>query len=382
MANYSKKKKFIINKPILILNINILKENQISIDELKKFFPKYILRPSPIYYGTAKNILFKIIQFFLETLVKVFLRPRESDTGSLDLKEVNEVYTREAATYNKKHHLTTRGMDLVWRRNVGWFLAIDSRGKDSPVTILDLCTGTGLTIREILKILEQWGIKANIVGLDFNLGMLNIAKTDPPISSNCVINFVKGDAMDLFRMDPTSKVALTQFEKDTFDYVVQMFGVGGISDPIKEFYGVLRILKSNGKFFLIDMHKPIPELHGELPLFLKWFRFPTFETFIYERATIPLVLNKLWGWRDTTLCFYFLPLVVFKDEDDNFWGFETVYYVQDSQRWWFGLPFMPIAKIIVKKVIITKEEADKRYIILQSCVSSLKKVNLVEIIQK
>jgi len=374
---YRQTRKSDINRPMLIIDMEQLKHRKILINVVEKYFPRYILDPSKINFGLGKRIFFMIFRFFIETLTKFLLKTPTNKVGVLDLQEVDEVYRREAKTYNNKHHLTTRGMDLVWRRNIGWFLAASNMGRTEPITVLDLCTGTGLTIKEICKILDQWSIPANLIGLDYNSEMLDIARSTIKTNSDYLINFVKGDAMDLVKNDLKTRDGITQFECNKFDYVVQMFGIGGIDKPIKEFYDILQILKPEGKFYLIDMHRPIPDLPGELPVLFKWLRFPSLEWFLYEKTTIPLVLNKLWGWRDTTLCFYFLNLVVYKDENQNYWAFEPIYFEYEPQRWWLSFPLMPTGKLIVKKVRITAEEAITRGLVLKSCKSSLMTTELV-----
>ncbi|MEK7167775.1 MAG: hypothetical protein AAB791_02105, partial [Patescibacteria group bacterium] len=111
---------------------------------------------------------------------------------------------------------------------------------------------------------------------------------------------------------------------------------------------------------MIDMHQPIASLPREIPFFWKWLDFPAFEWLAYNRHTMPVVLNRLWGWKDPTLDFYALPLATWQDETGVWWGFETVSFETETQRWWLGLPFMPVAKIVVKKAEIDQIEAEKR----------------------
>jgi len=346
---------FVVNEPIVNIDMENLKRNGIPQKELKKYLPRYILKPTPLYYSRIKNACFFVVRMFLTILVKVFLRPRKI-SGNLDTIEVKELYDKEARTYDRKHHLTTRGMDLIWRRDCGWFVSVVGRRKIENIRVLDVCTGTGLTIKEMIPILKEWGIEGEFYALDYNERMLDLAKKNIN-SAHSVISFVKEDAMNM-----------ENIASNYFDAVTQMFGIGGVEKPQKVFEEILRVLNPNGQLFLIDMHKPIPEYPGEWPFLLKWFRFPTLEAVVYEKTTIPLVLNRLWGWRDITLCFYFLPLITYQDTKGSCWGFETEYLKQESQRWWFVLPLMPIAKIIVKKTEISTEEARIRKIILKSCV--------------
>jgi ubiquinone/menaquinone biosynthesis C-methylase UbiE len=349
--------RFSANKPVVAVDFNKLRQDGVTEKELKKYFPEYILNPTTLYYRWLKRIVLLMLRWFLTIMVKLFLSPRPL-SGSLDQSEIDEVYTREARTYNRKHHLTTYGMDLVWRRAAGWFVSLVGRNKQSLIKILDICTGTGLTVKELCDILQEWNIDADVVGLDYNERMLAVAK-DSAVSESGRASFVQGDATDLLR----------SFSENSFDAATQVFGIGGIPEPLKVFNGVLQILKPGGQFLMIDMHKPIPKHPGEWPLFLKWCRFPVMEMVVYEDSTLPIVLNRLWGWRDTTLCFYLLPLITYQDDDGRHWGLEVKYFEQESQRWWFSLPLMPTAKIVVEKVEISEDVAKKRETILGACIA-------------
>jgi len=351
----------VVNKPILKVNDNVLHENGFSRIDVEKYFPRYILNPTSLRYGQIKGIWFSLAQCFLRTLVNIFLHPRQTSIGALNQLEIDEVYDREADGYDLKHHLTTRGMDLIWRRAAGWFVSTIGQNGSNSLGVLDLCTGTGLTAQEIVKIAEMRNLNVFVAALDYNQQMLDVAKRRG--RDNGHINFIRGDATNLLK---NSDKGIGRFPPNTFDAVTQIFGIGGVPEPIKAFYGVLAVLKPGGKFLMVDMHKPIPELPGEWP-FLRWFRFPIFETAAYEQSTIPLVLNRLWGWRDTTLLFYILPLVTRIDEDKRYWGFEVQSFEQESHRWWFGLPIMPVARVVVKKSEIDERTWKMRRAILKAC---------------
>lgn len=373
MFNKTKKSKtnekhtsIVINQPILSTDIHYLEELSIFLEELRKYFPRYILNPTPLKCGLIKHIWLKFILSVLAMLVKIFLRPSLMSIKNLNREEVKKVYSKQAATYNKKHHLTTYGMDLIWRRLAGWLVSVIGRNSASNITILDLCTGTGLTIKEILPFLNDWGVTADIIGFDYNPDMLEIARKTI-VNSKYNLFFLRGDAMDLVADTESIKNGLSKFKRNFFNIVTQICGIGGIEKPLEVFEGVLQILKPGGRFLMVDMHKPIPEQPGEWPFFLKWYRFPILEAFIYEKGTIPLVLNQLWGWRDTTLCFYFLPLITYQDNEGKYWGFKVQSFEVEPQRWLFALPIISVGKIVVEKVEINKDTEKTRRIILQAC---------------
>ncbi|MAG44516.1 hypothetical protein CL633_01370 [bacterium] len=342
-------KKFTANKPILKIDLERLKQQGVSSKILNKYLPKYILEPTPLYYGIFKKFWFCLIRKLFEVLIWLLLKPRLSSAGKLDLSEIDTVYSKEARTYDKKHHMTTRGMDLVWRRMAGWLVAAMTRHQEkNSLMVLDICTGTGLTIKEMLSVLALWNIKIKAIGLDYNAQMLNIAKNNIPNEST---EFVRADAMNM------------PFQENIFDATTMMCGIGGICNPCKVFENVLKVLKPSGQFFMTDIHKPIPEQPGEWFCGFKWLRFPVFEMVGYEETTLPLVLKRLWGWRDPTLAFYLLPLTTYKDKSGQYWGFDVRSFEQESQRWWLSLPIMPFGKIIVEKKEINKSTAKERKLI-------------------
>lgn len=352
------------SKPALAVDPSRLVEAGVSGEEISAYFPRYLRESSTLDCGSVVFVWLQFVQLLIRASIKLFLRPRSDTVGKLDIKEVEQVYNREAATYDAKHHLTTRGMDTTWRRLAGWSVTTVGRNKVGSVSVLDLCTGTGLTIREMAPLLFQWGIRGSVTGLDYNTKMLDIARSRNGSYPGIDVRFVRGDAMHLVRSEQPPVEGLERFNPNSFDAVTQMFGIGGIADPLLVFQGVLQILKPGGQYYLIDMHQPIAGQPGEWPLLLKWCRFPRLEIMTYEKTTIPLALNRLWGWRDTTLDFYLLPLVTWQDATGGRWGFKVINFEVESQHWWLGLPIMPVGKIIVEKLIIDEEEFDRRQKIL------------------
>lgn len=353
------------NKFVLSIDIEKLSKSGIKPEELYCYFPEYILHPISLTYGIIKYCLFKIIQLILRFGIRVFLLPRRGKVGKLDSAEVEAVYNREAKTYNRKHHWTTFGMDISWRRKMAFFAVEIVRKRKEPIYILDLCTGTGLTIKEIVKLLSLWKRQADIIGLDYNSQMLAIAEDSVLGNENINIRFVRGDVTNMVS-GGQEYPGFTYFPPSSFDIITQMCGIGGVAEPLKVFEQVLRLLKKGGQFFMVDMHKPVPEILGEWPLLGVFCKMPVLEAVTYEQTTIPLALKRLWGWRDTTALFYLLPLVMYQDGEE-YYGFEIVSRRYESLRWWFGLPVMPVGEIIVKKVKIDKEIFSKRRVILDAC---------------
>lgn len=342
-------------------------------EDAKNYFPEYITSNKEVRCGYLKYGWFKCIEWVLRFFVFVFLTPRISKVGNLNREEVEKVYNREAKTYNLKHGLTTCGQDAVYRRAAGYVVLNFLQKKNKDAVVLDLCTGTGLAIKETIKVLSLWAKKIKIIGLDFNDKMLYVAKKNPNLASSktngSVVTFVKGDVTDMVEKPSTGEYDdLTRFSPKSFDVITQVFGIGAIKNPLKNLEQVLQLLVEKGQYYMADMHKPILSLCGKW-FFLAWMKMPKLELFLYKKGTIPLVLGRLWGWRDTAALFYLIRLITIYDESaDKYFGFETVFFKTESKRWWWSLPIMPVAEILVEKVEISKEEAKKRKDILSKCI--------------
>ncbi len=318
-------------------------------------FPAYTRQPLEFELSALERFLFPALRAPSEAVIRWLLRPRSGSVGSLGQGEVDKVYDREAAGYDAKHHRTTRGQDLMWRRTAGWLVA---SAPEARPRVLDLCTGTGLTTLEIIRVLAEHGRTADIVGLDYNDAMLVEARRRGATKSSPSgeVSFVRGDATNLTGQ---SANGLEVFPPASFDIVTQVFGIGGIGDPVAVAKAVLSVVREGGRFLLIDMHRPILGLPGEIPVPWAWFRIPRYERYVYANTTLPLVLARLWGWRDPTLDFYLAPLVC-HEEDGVPYGFRLVWRVVESERWWFGLPMMPTCRLLLEKVRIDAAEYERR----------------------
>ncbi len=324
--------------------------------ELQSYFPKFLFEIS--YRGSSfKIVLIRMMQILIRAMIWVFLRPRKGPIGTLDSNEVNDVYSREAPTYDWKHHMTTHGHDTLWRREAGWKVLSYARERTGTVHVLDLCTGTGLCVEEMISVMSEMpDLRVQIVGVDYNIDMLDLARRRRSSDHDEQVTFLHGDATKL--TDPTARFqGLYSFSEKSFEMVTQVFGIGGINEPRKVFGEVLKLLVSAGRYCLIDMHQPILNQPGT---FFCWFRAPLFEAITYRETTIPLALKRLWGWRDTTQDFYILPLITYIDANGVCWGFRVLDFDVKSEQWWLGLPLMTIGNIIVEKVQIQEEEMLKR----------------------
>lgn len=156
--------------------------------------------------------------------------------SSLGKKEqVAQMFDNISGNYDNLNRVISFGIDTKWRKKV---LKIVSDSK--PKVILDIATGTG-----DLAILMARTNAEKIIGLDISAGMLEVGKkkVEEKKLSN-VIDLVLGDSENI------------PFEDNYFDAITVGFGVRNFEHLEKGFAEILRVLKPNGVFVILETSVP------------------------------------------------------------------------------------------------------------------------------
>ncbi|MCD9573510.1 bifunctional demethylmenaquinone methyltransferase/2-methoxy-6-polyprenyl-1,4-benzoquinol methylase UbiE [Flavobacterium soyae] len=156
--------------------------------------------------------------------------------SSLGKKEqVAQMFDNISGNYDNLNRVISFGIDTKWRKKV---LKIVSDSK--PKVILDIATGTG-----DLAILMARTNAEKIIGLDISAGMLEVGKkkVEEKKLSN-VIDLVLGDSENI------------PFEDNYFDAITVGFGVRNFEHLEKGFAEILRVLKPNGIFVILETSVP------------------------------------------------------------------------------------------------------------------------------
>ena len=354
-------------------------QNQQRNFERGDFFPKYIdeIRRN-LSPGIEVSLFGKFWIKFALGLITFYIRLRMGNWKKGRKANVQDCYTKAAPQYEARHTKITNGHDMWWRREAGYaaafFLKKWNRENSSAMPILlDIGTGIGMSLEEMFRIFDLEDVRVKAIGIDINEAMLKRAKkkvlqriADNGWSVEGIreIQFEFGDATKLLGAGGKSEKNST-FVSNSAACITSIVGMGGISNPLPSFQQQLEILEPNGIAIMLDIHRPLPQLSASWPYDRKkWW--PAFQQMAWEDVTIPLVLNEMWAWNDPTFNFYTMPLVTYFDKDlQKHFGFELFYREVRTQTWWFGLPVVHSAKMILKKIEITQEESKQRNNYLQ-----------------
>lgn len=156
--------------------------------------------------------------------------------SSLGKKEqVAQMFDNISGNYDNLNRVISFGIDTKWRKKV---LKIVSDTK--PTKILDIATGTG-----DLAILMTQTNAEKIIGLDISAGMLEVGKKKVETKGlSNVIDLVLGDSENI------------PFEDNYFDAITVGFGVRNFENLEKGFAEILRVLKPNGVFVILETSVP------------------------------------------------------------------------------------------------------------------------------
>jgi len=150
-------------------------------------------------------------------------------------EQVTKMFDTISKEYDGLNRVISFGIDIKWRKKVVNIIA-----KQDPKIILDIATGTGDLAINLAK------TKATkIIGLDISSGMLEVGRQKVTKNNlDHTIEMVLGDSENL------------PFEDDTFDAITVAFGVRNFENLDKGLSEILRVLKPEGTFVILETSVP------------------------------------------------------------------------------------------------------------------------------
>ena len=157
---------------------------------------------------------------------------KESTDGKKD--QVATMFNNIAPKYDFLNHVLSMGIDIKWRNRVNKMLH-----SEKVESILDIATGTG----DLALTLHKEGVK--ITGLDISAGMLEVGRQkikEKGLEND--IEFFLGDAENM------------PFPDNHFDAITVAFGVRNFANLEKGLKEMRRVLKPNGRVFVLEFSQP------------------------------------------------------------------------------------------------------------------------------
>jgi demethylmenaquinone methyltransferase/2-methoxy-6-polyprenyl-1,4-benzoquinol methylase len=150
-------------------------------------------------------------------------------------EQVATMFDTISGNYDNLNRVISFGVDIKWRKKV-----LEIVKKSKPTTILDIATGTG-----DLAILMAATEAQKIIGLDISAGMLEVGvqKINNKNLSN-TIEMVLGDSENI------------PFDDNYFDAITVAFGVRNFENLEKGLSEILRVLKPQGTFVILETSVP------------------------------------------------------------------------------------------------------------------------------
>ncbi|HEY4619021.1 MAG TPA: bifunctional demethylmenaquinone methyltransferase/2-methoxy-6-polyprenyl-1,4-benzoquinol methylase UbiE [Flavobacterium sp.] len=150
-------------------------------------------------------------------------------------EQVAKMFDTISGNYDNLNRVISFGIDVKWRKKVLQIVA-----QSNPKTILDIATGTG-----DLAILMAKTDAEKIVGLDISAGMLEVGvKKIADKNLSHTIEMILGDSENM------------PFEDNSFDAITVAFGVRNFETLEKGLTEILRVLKPNGVFVILETSVP------------------------------------------------------------------------------------------------------------------------------
>ncbi|WP_412176252.1 bifunctional demethylmenaquinone methyltransferase/2-methoxy-6-polyprenyl-1,4-benzoquinol methylase UbiE [Formosa sp. PL04] len=159
---------------------------------------------------------------------------KDSDLGKKE--QVTKMFDNISGTYDDLNRVISFGIDIKWRKKV-----VDLVKNTSPDSILDIATGTGDLAINLAETQAE-----KIVGLDISPGMLEVGKQKIKAKKlETRIDMILGDSENM------------PFADNSFDAITVAFGVRNFETLEKGLAEILRVLKPNGIFVILETSVPL-----------------------------------------------------------------------------------------------------------------------------
>ncbi len=158
---------------------------------------------------------------------------KDSDLSKKD--QVTKMFDAISGNYDNLNRIISFGIDVRWRKKI-----VSMISAKKPELILDIATGTG----DLAILMAKTNAK-KIIGLDISPGMLNVGIEK-------VINKKLSNQIEMIIGDSENM----PFQDNYFDAITVSFGIRNFETLEKGLAEILRVLKPNGIFVILETSNP------------------------------------------------------------------------------------------------------------------------------
>jgi len=158
---------------------------------------------------------------------------KDSNLGKKE--QVAQMFDTISDNYDGLNRMISFGIDVKWRKKVVQLVT-----NCQPKRVLDIATGTGDLAINIAKNTSA----EKIIGLDISEGMLKVGKQKVAKEKLQNVELILGDSEK------------TPFSDSSFDAITVAFGIRNFETLEKGLKEILRVLKPNGTFVILETSVP------------------------------------------------------------------------------------------------------------------------------
>lgn len=184
---------------------------------------------------------------------------------------IAKIFDEIAEKYDHINSILSFGLDKKWRKKMTHFLPL---GKE--LKVLDIACGSCAQILSLAKQRPDY----KFTGVDISEKLLNIGREKLARTSYNIEQIIKASALDL------------PFDKETFSIITLSFGIRNMEDVNKALLEASRVLKRNGKLFILEFSLPERKLQRKVSLFYLKHILPKIGNLLSKHSYAYTYLNE------------------------------------------------------------------------------------------